>query len=75
LCSVFKIKALKALFNSGCKIKRESYWLHVASNDEYTCYQIMNTPVILFTLKGIEAMDAMRIVPEFKGIAVHDGWK
>jgi len=35
-----------------------------------------NTHVILLTQKeGSEAMDAMRILPEFKGAAVHDGWK
>jgi transposase len=53
---------------TGMKIKKEGYWLHVVSNDKYTCY-------LAHPKRGTEAMDAMGILPKFKGIAVHDGWK
>ena len=53
---------------TGMKINKEGYWLHVVSNDKYTCY-------LAHKKRGSEAMDAMGILPMFKGIAVHDGWK
>ena len=53
---------------TGMKIKGKRHWLHVASNDKYTCY-------LAHPKRGSEAMDDMRVLPEFKGIAVHDGWK
>ena len=53
---------------TGMKIKTEGHWLHVASNDKYTCY-------FAHPKRGSEAMGAMGILPGFKGIAVHDGWK
>jgi transposase len=53
---------------TGMKIKKEGYWLHVISNDKYTCY-------LAHPKRGSKAMDAMGILPQFKGIAVHDGWK
>jgi transposase len=53
---------------TGMKIKKEGYWLHVASNDKYTCY-------LVHQKRGSEATDAMEILPKFKGIAVHDGFK
>jgi transposase len=53
---------------TGMKIKKEGYWLHVVSNDKYTCY-------LIHPKRGTEAMDEMGILPKFKGIAVHDGWK
>jgi transposase len=53
---------------TGMKIEGKRHWLHVASNDKYTCY-------FAHSKRGSEAINAMRILPEFKGIAVHDGWK
>jgi len=53
---------------TGMKIDKEGYWLHVVSNDKYTFYRAHKK-------RGSEAMDAMGILPLFKGIAVHDGWK
>ena len=53
---------------TGMKIKGKRHWLHVASNDKYTCY-------LAHPKRGSEAMDDMGILPEFKGTAVHDGWK
>jgi len=53
---------------TGMKIEGKRHWLHVASNDKYTCY-------LTHPKRGSQAMDAMGILPEFKGTAVHDGWK
>jgi transposase len=53
---------------TGMKIKGKRHWLHVASNNRYTCY-------LSHPKRGIEAMNAMGILPEFNGTAIHDGWK
>jgi transposase len=53
---------------TGMKVQGIRHWLHVASNDKYTCY-------FAHPKRGSEAIDAMGILSEFKGIAVHDGWK
>jgi transposase len=53
---------------TGMKIEGKRHWLHVASNDKYTCY-------FAHSKRGSEAINAMGILPEFKGVAVHDGWK
>jgi len=65
-----KLKASPVIHcdETGMKIKNEGYWLHVVSNNKYTCY-------LAHHKRGSEAMDAMGILPQFKGIAVHDGWK
>jgi transposase len=53
---------------TGMKVEGKRHWLHVVSNDKYTCY-------LAHQKRGSEATDAMGILPEFKGVAVHDGWK
>ena len=53
---------------TGMKIEGIRHWLHVASNDKYTCY-------FTHPKRGSEAINDMGILPEFKGTAVHDGWK
>jgi transposase len=42
-------------------------WLHVASTPELTAYHID-------ARRGQPAMEAMGILPVFKGTAVHDSW-
>ena len=53
---------------TGMKIQGKRHWLHVASNNKYTCY-------FAHPKRGSEAINAMGILPEFKGTAIHDGWK
>jgi len=53
---------------TGMKVNGVRHWLHVVSNDKYTCY-------FAHPRRGAEAMDDMEILPAFKRVAVHDGWK
>lgn len=53
---------------TGSRLKQTLWWLHVASTDELTYYQV-------HPKRGRIAMDEIGILPEFDGKAVHDGWK
>lgn len=53
---------------SGLRVKKETKWLHVASTKKLTHYSIHEK-------RGKEAMDAINILPRFKGRAIHDHWK
>lgn len=52
---------------TGMQINGKLWWLHVASNDGLTYY-------FVHAKRGSVAMDEMNILPQFKGISVHDGW-
>ncbi len=53
---------------TGFRVKNKLWWLHVACTDSLTFY-------FVHTKRGKIAMDAMKILPQFKGIANHDGLK
>jgi len=53
---------------SGLRVKKDSHWLHVASTEKTTHYEIHKK-------RGREAMDDIGLLPYFKGRAVHDHWK
>lgn len=53
---------------TGLRVNRNLWWLHVASTDGLTFY-------FVHTKRGKAAMDAMAILPEDDGISVHDGLK
>jgi transposase len=53
---------------TGIRVKGQLYWLHVACTSGLTYYFVHGK-------RGQAAMDEMGIWPEFKGKAVHDGWK
>ncbi len=53
---------------SGLRVKGKLHWLHVASNDTFTHYEVHEK-------RGQVAMDDIGILPEFQGIAIHDHWE
>lgn len=53
---------------TGVNINGKQHWLHNASNKLLTLFQI-------HAKRGGEAMDAIGVLPAFKGILCHDHWK
>ncbi|MEM1370110.1 MAG: IS66 family transposase [Cyanobacteria bacterium P01_H01_bin.15] len=53
---------------TGFRVNQQLWWLHVASTDELTYYQV-------HPKRGRIALDEIGILPDFEGNAIHDGWK
>ncbi len=53
---------------TGINMGGEKFWLHCVSNDLWTLYYPHKK-------RGIEAFDAMGVLPGFTGILCHDHWK
>ena len=53
---------------SGAKGDRTLYWIPVARKPRFHHY-------LLHARRGVEAMEALAILPGFKGTAVHDRWE
>lgn len=52
---------------TGLRVNYKLWWLHVASTSALTYYFVHQK-------RGREAIDEMAVLPNFKGISVHDGW-
>ena len=52
---------------TGLRVAGKLHWLHCACNDRYRFYSVQET-------RGSEAMDAIGILPNFRGVAVTDFW-
>ncbi|AOV15729.1 IS66 family transposase [Acidihalobacter aeolianus] len=53
---------------TGVNIDGKRHWLHALSNADWTHYQVHSK-------RGQEAMDAIGILPRFRGVLCHDHWK
>lgn len=72
------IQAIKAVLKSieeaghfdetGARVNKKLWWLHVVSTNMLTYYGIHPN-------RGTKAIDAIGILPGFKGTAVHDGYR
>ena len=52
---------------TGLRVAGKLSWLHCARKGSWFSYSVQEK-------RGCEGMDAMGILPEFKGVAVHDFW-
>jgi transposase len=52
---------------TGLRVEGKRHWLHVVSSDTLTYYGVHEK-------RGKEAMDYMGVLPEFRGVSVHDHW-
>ena len=52
---------------TGLRVQGKVSWLHSASTATATYYHVDSR-------RGTQAMDAMGVLAEFAGVAVHDGW-
>lgn len=53
---------------TGINIDGKRRWLHCVSNDDWTYF-------LPHEKRGVEAMNAMGILPNFTGVLCHDHWK
>lgn len=67
LLNCLKHKSVIQNDETGVHVKGKPNWLHVTCNPHLTHYSLQNS-------RGKEGMDKIGVLPEFKGISVHDFW-
>jgi transposase len=52
---------------TGFRVEGRLHWVHCARTEKYTL-------ISCHPRRGVEAMDALGVLPAFRGVAVHDAW-
>ena len=68
LKKVLTLAAVAGFDETGFRVLTSCWWLHSCSTDSHAYYEVHKN-------RGSEAMDEIGILPDFKGIAIHDFWK
>ena len=68
LKSILTAACVAGFDETGIRVAAKLMWLHLCSTERYAYYAVSSH-------RGQKAMDTIGILPDFKGIAVHDFWK
>ena len=68
LKALLTVAVVAGFDETGIRIMAQRLWLHSCSTSRHAYYEP-------HAKRGRKAMDAIGILPEFKGIAIHDFWK